>query len=132
MRPGPASAASTARKPQIVDTHAALDRIGGDCGLMRELATIFIEDSPELLRALQASVDAGDLSRAEHCAHGLKGIAANVGGVRVSSVAAVVEDAVRAGHLQLASAGVQTLATELDQLIDALKSIPLDDGEPRR
>lgn len=131
MNSGLATAGSAVRKPQIIDTRAALDRIGGDCVLMRELAKIFIEDSPPLLRALQSSVAEGDLARAEHSAHGLKGIAANVGGVRVSSVAGVVEDAVRAGHIELARAGVLTLATEFDQLIDALKSLPLDVGEPR-
>lgn len=113
-------------EPQIIDAPAALDRIGGDSNLLRELAVIFIEDSPVLMHALRTSVADGKLSAAEHCAHGLKGIAANVGGVRVESLAHVVEDALRAGQLELAGACVQNLAGELDQLISALQANLLD------
>lgn len=129
MNSGLQSPAPDSREPQIIDAPAALDRIGGDCALLRELAVIFIEDSPVLMQALCTSVADGNLSEAERCAHGLKGIAANVGGVRVESLAHAVEDAVRAGQLQLAGASLESLAAELEQLVAALQANLLDGAD---
>ena len=107
---------------QIVDAASALDRIGGDGELFQELASIFIEDSPGLLAALNDSLASGNLQRAEHFAHGLKGIAANVGGVRVESCARRAEQFLHAGDLRSASECVVTLSEELERLLSALQA----------
>lgn len=112
----------------VVDLPAALERIGGDRQLFRELALIFVEDSPALLESLRASLAEQNRGLAERCAHGLKGIAANVGGVRVERTAVVVEDAARAGQLEIADIGYQTLAVELSRLIDELRRMLVDAG----
>ncbi|MBL8851066.1 MAG: Hpt domain-containing protein [Planctomycetaceae bacterium] len=105
---------------QIVDVASALDRIGGDAELFQELAAIFIEDSPGLMAALQRSLTEGNLPRAEHYAHGLKGIAANVGGVRVESCARRIEQLLHSGELEPAADDAVTLAAELDRLLTTL------------
>ena len=112
----------------VVDLPAALERIGGDRQLFRELALIFVEDSPALLESLRVSLANQDRPLVERCAHGLKGIAANVGGVRVERTAVVVEDAARAGQLQIADIGFQTLSVELERLIDELRRMLVDVG----
>lgn len=113
----------------VVDLAAALERIGGDRQLFRELALIFIEDSPRLLEALRGSLAERDAGQAERCAHGLKGIAANVGGVRVERVAVVVEDAARSGQLEIADIGFQSLSAELERLIAALRAMLVDGND---
>jgi len=112
----------------VVDLSAALERIGGDRQLFRELALIFVEDSPALLESLRASLAERNRALAERCAHGLKGIAANVGGVGVERTAVVVEDAARAGQLEVAEIGFQPLSAELSRLIDELRRMLVDGG----
>jgi HPt (histidine-containing phosphotransfer) domain-containing protein len=113
----------------VVDLPAALERIGGDHQLFRELALIFVEDSPRLLEALRVSLAERKRGQAERSAHGLKGIAANVGGVRVERMAVVVEDAARANQLELADIGFQTLSAELARLIAELRNLLVESDE---
>jgi HPt (histidine-containing phosphotransfer) domain-containing protein len=113
----------------VIDLPAALERIGGDRQLFRELSLIFVEDSPPLLESLRVNLADRNRREAEKCAHGLKGIAANVGGVRVERMAVVVEDAARAGQLEIADIGFQTLSTELAHLIDELRAMLVSSDE---
>lgn len=109
--------------PLVVDVPAALERIGGDRQLFRELALIFVEDSPQLLEGLRISLAERNRAQAERWAHGLKGIAANIGGVRVERMAVVIEDAARADQLEIADVGLEMLSTELTRLISELRSM---------
>jgi len=129
-RPIPPQPPNDVPQLRVVDFEAALERIGGDRQLFRELAMIFVEDSPRLLESLAVSLSKRDQGQAERCAHGLKGIAANIGGVRVERVAVVVEDAARSGQLDLADVGFESLSVELTQLIGALRAMLV--GESNR
>lgn len=115
---------SPARKPDlaVLDLNGALERIAGDQGLLREIAEIFLNDGPLLLRELQSALSGGDSQQIERTAHALKGIAANVGGLRVERAALAVEDAARGGHLELAQVAAQQLEREFAQLVDALRN----------
>jgi HPt (histidine-containing phosphotransfer) domain-containing protein len=107
----------------VLDLDGALERIGGDKHLLRELASIFIEDAPPLLSRLTASLAERDCEKAQHYAHGLKGIAANVGGVRLEHLALRIENAARDRDLVSASDGIDRLSAELTRLIETLKSM---------
>lgn len=110
----------------VLDIDGALERIGGDKDLLRELASIFIEDAPPLLNRLSATLAEQDCERAQHYAHGLKGIAANVGGVRLEHLALRIENAARDGDLASAGDGIDRLDAELTRLIEALRSMLLN------
>lgn len=105
----------------ILDVQGALERIGGDRKLLRELASIFAEDGPPLLNSLAASILQGDCSAAQHFAHGLKGMAANVGGVRLELLCYQLETATRNGELPATTADIDRLRAELTRLISALQ-----------
>ena len=61
------------------DETAALERIGGDRGLLAEIAVLFLQEYPELLKSIRAGVASQDAVLVERSAHSLKGSAANFG-----------------------------------------------------
>ena len=73
----PAAAASDDAPAFDVDT--ALAGVDGDEELLRELAALFLEGSPDLLVEILNAADAGDLSRLHRAAHAFKGSVANFG-----------------------------------------------------
>lgn len=106
----------------VLDLTGALERIAGDQSLLHEIAEIFLHDAPPLLETLIAAIEAGDRRQAERSAHALKGIAANVGGLRVERAALAVEDAVRADQLELAGIAARQLSQENARLVEALRN----------
>jgi len=57
----------------------ALERVGGDHDLLREIAGLFLEDYPSLITKIQQAVADGDANNLERAAHSLKGSIANFG-----------------------------------------------------
>jgi HPt (histidine-containing phosphotransfer) domain-containing protein len=70
MNQGPQSAA-------LFDRAAALERIGGDEELLREIAGLFLSEYPELVQEIRAALDRGNAEALERSAHSLKGAVAN-------------------------------------------------------
>ena len=68
--------------------------------LLREVVACFLEDAPRLIEASGITSVRGDSAAAGAQAHGLKGAAANVGGVALSETALEVERAGQAGRLE--------------------------------
>jgi CheY-like chemotaxis protein len=96
----PAAAASWNRA-------AALDRIGGDEDLLRDLCHIFVEESPKLLQKLHQAVAAGDTDGVMRAAHSLKGEAGYLGADGTSRAAQQLEEM---GHNKDLSRASETLA----------------------
>ena len=57
----------------------ALERVGGDEELLREIAGLFLEDYPSLITQIEQAVATGDANGLERAAHSLKGSIANFG-----------------------------------------------------
>ena len=66
--------------PAVFDRSAATARMGGDAGLLAEVAGLFAEDAPPLCATYATSAAGGDAESARVAAHTLKGICATVGG----------------------------------------------------
>ena len=115
--------------PRVLDVEGAVDRIGGDLQLFRELAEIFLDDSGVLFEDLRGALAMQDQRCTERFSHSLKAIAANVGGVGVEAKALAVEEAARAGDLSLAERGIIPLMLELNRLNAELRVSVL--GESR-
>lgn len=121
----PDSAAEHGRLP-VIDTRAALQRMAGDEQLFRELARFFLEDSPVLLADVRRALAGRDCEAAVRPAHSLKGIAANLGGLRLEAAACAVEQLAVAGRLDSARAAAAQLASEIERLSQALRSDVLE------
>ena len=85
----------------------ALDRIGGDEELLRDLCHIFLEESPKLMRKLRQAAAAGDSDGLMQAAHSLKGEAGYLSADRTSHAARQLEEM---GHDKDLSRANDTLA----------------------
>jgi two-component system, sensor histidine kinase and response regulator len=82
------------------DETAALERIGGDRGLLAEIAVLFLQEYPELLASIRAGLAARDAERVERSAHSLKGSAANFGAYACVEAALDIERHGKSGALE--------------------------------
>jgi CheY-like chemotaxis protein len=113
--PAPPSASS-----QLWDPDAALDRVGGDDGLLREMAGLLAAELPRLLGDVRAAVVKADGDVLERAAHKLKGAVGVVGAPDVIAAARQLEGLGRTRDLAQAGAVMQALDREVDRLMPAL------------
>lgn len=98
---------------------AALDRLRewGGGKLVRQMIRLFLENAGERRRQVAAGLSPeGDLELTERGAHSLKSGAANVGAVKVSALAAQLEDAAEARDRERCAPLARELETALDEV----------------
>lgn len=71
----------------IWDRQGALKRMGGKQKILDALLRLFVDDMPKRMALLQAAVDASALAEAQSLAHEVKGVAGNLGAMRVQQLA---------------------------------------------
>ena len=84
------------KSAQIFDLSHLAAQTGGDHALQREILTLFVRQSQEILVLLQD--DAGRPPVSADLAHKLKGSARTVGAFVLADAAEAVESRLRAGH----------------------------------
>ena len=89
-QPTRASQPLPADSEPLIDVQGTLTRMGGDAGLMRDMASFFVQDVPVLLRTVQEYRQGDEASRA---AHSMRGLAANFGAQSVIDLATLIETA---------------------------------------
>lgn len=99
----------------------ALRRLGGDMDLFRELAAYFIEDAPELLRAIHAGLAAGNSQDVQRAAHSLRGLMANFDAEQAMAFASSIEQLTEKGQLPLVPTALAHLESEVRSLRGALQ-----------
>jgi two-component system, sensor histidine kinase and response regulator len=109
--PEPAGTVEPVKQSIVFDRPGLVERTMEDEDLLREVVACFLEDAPRLIEGLKEHVRAGDGAAARAQAHGLKGAAANVGGVALSETALAVERAGQAGRLE----AIEALLPELER-----------------
>ena len=103
----------TAELLHTFNRDTALDRVGGDDELLREVAQLYLAEYPELMRQLEGAVQAQDALSLQRSAHTLKGSLATLGAEAAARQALELEIMGRNGDLRGASA-------TLSRLLDAL------------
>jgi CheY-like chemotaxis protein len=109
----PATPPKTAEAAASWNRAEALDRIGGDEELLRDLCHIFLEESPKLLQKLQQAVVAGDSDGVMRAAHSLKGEAGYLGADGTSRAARQLEEMGRNNDLSRAGDTLAVLELEV-------------------
>jgi len=71
--------------------HEALQRVGGDREMLREIAQLLLEDAPPKVEQLRAARASGDLPAVKRLAHGLKGAVSNLGGLQMAEALRTLE-----------------------------------------
>jgi two-component system, sensor histidine kinase and response regulator len=98
------------------DKVEALERLGGDEELLRELCQIFLNESPKLLNELRRAIGEADSLGVMRAAHGLKGELGYLGAAKATQAARELEDM---GHDKNLSRAAEVFAV-LDQAFTAL------------
>ncbi len=112
----------------VFDRAALMNRVMNDEELARVVIEGFLGDLPGQIMQLKNYAAAGDAHLVEQQAHRIKGASATVGGEALRAVAAAMEQAGKAGHLDAIKARI----TDLDAQFDALKDAMKDEMEPLR
>lgn len=84
--------------PAPVDWEEGLARAGDDVDFFKELLELFLDDVPQRMENLSASLTAGELEESAGVAHSIKGASANLSAKPIQQVAAQLEQAARQGH----------------------------------
>jgi two-component system, sensor histidine kinase and response regulator len=99
----------------------ALDRLGGDEELLRELCQIFLDESPKLLQKLRQAIVDADADAVMRAAHNLKGELGYLGAAEASQSAQTLEDMGHANDLSQAAEVLVVLERAAASLHLALK-----------
>ncbi|HZK82035.1 MAG TPA: response regulator, partial [Humisphaera sp.] len=100
-----------------------LARCDGDSAMMGRLIQIFQNKSRQTWDGLLASYQSGDAAGTARLAHALKGSAANLSAIKVSSLAARLEELGRSADLNAAESVVRELGAELQRCREALSTV---------
>ncbi len=95
----------------------ALQRLGGDEDLLRDLCQIFLEESPKLLQKLREAIADANPEAVMRAAHGLKGELGYLGAAKAMQAARELEDM---GHEKNLSRATEVFAV-LDREFIALQ-----------
>jgi len=105
-----------------IDSEAALQRLGGNQKLYRQLLLKFRDNQADAATDIASTLEAGDYNTAERLAHTLKGISASLGAGRLRELAAGLETSIAENEAQLGET-VEALGEELARVIEVLKAV---------
>jgi HPt (histidine-containing phosphotransfer) domain-containing protein len=108
---------------QIIDVEGFLERVGDDRELAKELATLFLQETPRLLAATAQAAADKDPRALANAAHAIKGSAANFSAPRCVQAAAALERIGRENTLSDADAAYVRLHEEVRLLSEELRRV---------
>lgn len=111
----------------------ALNRVGGNAALLRKLILRFKETQAEVLERINAAIETNDNTTATREAHTLKGLAGNIGAVRMFEAAANLEGILNRGQTDSLSDALKETEIELNGLIERIsQAMPTTVEAPRQ
>jgi two-component system, sensor histidine kinase and response regulator len=103
-----------------LDCAVALERLGGDEELLREVAGLFLDEYPILMNEIRTAAIARDADALQRAAHSMKGSVSNFGADGVYQAAFTLEKMGRAGDLDTLEPCIDRLACALENIHPAL------------
>jgi two-component system, sensor histidine kinase and response regulator len=100
----------------VMDVGEALQRLGNDEELLRDIVQIYLEDVPVMIDKIHAAVSGADAKALQRAAHSLKGLASTLSAHEVVDVACRLE---HMGATRTLSDAAKTV-TEVDQRVNEL------------
>jgi CheY-like chemotaxis protein len=111
---------------QILNHAALLHRVDGDRTLVREIVRLFFEETPLLLRTIQAAFRKGDLTAMGKAAHRLRGTLTTIGAERAAAPALQIELSSFAGEPGPDPGALAELEAELSRLQPELAQLAVN------
>jgi HPt (histidine-containing phosphotransfer) domain-containing protein len=102
---------------------AILDRFAGDRDLLREIASLFLEEYPRQLRNLKDAVSRQDSKAMQLAAHCIKGSVINFSAAAAAEAALRIELMGCAGEVSAAAEACMVLEQEIAQLTSVLVTV---------
>lgn len=106
-----------------LDCAVALERLGGDEELLREVAGLFLDEYPMLLDEIRVAAAAKDADALQRAAHSMKGSVSNFGADGVYQAAFALEQKGRAGDLEGLDGCIARLESALEHIHPALVTL---------
>lgn len=107
----------------MINRSELMERVGDDQALLDELASLFLADSPALMKQIREAIDQGNAADLATAAHTLKGSVANFCAPPVSEAARQLEMAGRRGELSNANTLYHALEQQLTRFDSALREV---------
>jgi HPt (histidine-containing phosphotransfer) domain-containing protein len=104
----------------FVNWSEAIGHVRGDVDLLRELATIFLEEWPGWLSTLHEAIERPDWVRLGRTAHTVKGSLATFAATAAHNAAIDLEDAARSANIGTAAMALERLEREMARLLSPL------------
>ena len=111
------------------DLEAAIARVDGDVALLRELAGLFRQECPRMMRQLRQAVESEDNAKLEHSAHKLRGALANFFSMGDIEPVRRLEEMGRDNQLANAREALDRLESEIGELNQAIEDTLLSPAE---
>jgi CheY-like chemotaxis protein len=109
--------------PEVMDMAAATMRLEGDVELLKEIADVFLEQSPQLLLRIKEAAERGDSKTVERAAHTIKGSVSNFAAEPAYRAAQKLEEMGRHGDINRAGEACADLESEIERLKPALAAL---------
>jgi HPt (histidine-containing phosphotransfer) domain-containing protein len=106
--------------PAICNLGIALNRLGGNRDLLRDLIRFFADDAPNLLGQIETGIQQGNARQVQLAAHSLVGLSANFEALPCKALAAQVDAHARDGNLAAAAERYPELEASVQALLGAL------------
>jgi HPt (histidine-containing phosphotransfer) domain-containing protein len=118
----PTDEVSTVRSPgETMDWEAALDSVGGDVQLLKEVAQEALGELPRLVDQLKQAIEDGNAPTAQRAAHTIKGVVRLFGAGTAGQLAEIIEGRARDNDLREAAHGFGQIEPELADITLALE-----------
>jgi HPt (histidine-containing phosphotransfer) domain-containing protein len=121
----PPGAVTAIRRPEMdsFDAAVVLKRVDGDRKLLKEVAELFMEDTPRLLSEIRAAIVRTDDKALKRAAHTLRGSVGNFGAKRAIDATSQLEELGRRGDFAHAEEIASRLEEELAHVFAGLDSL---------
>lgn len=106
-----------------LDCAVALERLGGDEELLREVAGLFLDEYPLLMGEIRQAALSRDAESLQRAAHSMKGSVSNFGAAGVYQAAFALEKKGRAGDLDDLNPCIDLLESALENIRPALQEL---------
>ena len=100
-----------------LDKATALERLGGDEELLKEVAALFLDEYPTLIAEIKTAIESKNAHQLEHAAHSLKGSVSNFGSDAAWQASYEMEKMGRANEL----ANSEAAFTHLVRVMEAIR-----------
>lgn len=106
---------------EVFDFSRAMEVVDGDMELLREIATLLLDECFQKTIQIREGIRVGDAGMVEEAAHSLKGAAGSIGAKQLEQRFLQLERVGKAGMPQESELDLAALAQEVDMFREALK-----------